>query len=176
MKKFWIIIVAIVALTFCGCSNTAQQFVLSPLKDVEIDDNSERYFLLYVCGAVQNEGYYTVKEGTTYAQVVHLAGVLPQTVLPDYSMHFVDGKTTVVSVGYRDNGTNCSCINVNGSAVKYRRNVNGISSEVINLLADYLDIHGKITDKKQLQQILGSLYQDNYFKFFVEVDDYEEVD
>ena len=42
-------------------------------------------------------------------------------------------------------------------------------------LADYIEEHGKITDKTLLKQILGEDYADNYYKFFVSMDDYEKI-
>ena len=69
----------------------------------------------------------------------------------------------------------CYCVNVNGPLITLRMNVENVSPQVVDKLADYIEEHGKITDKTLLKQILGEDYADNYYKFFVSMDDYEKI-
>ena len=170
MKKVlgFISIFVLCCICFCGCSD------FEPFKPVSSQPTPAKTYRVYVCGAVANEGYYEVPEGTDYGAVVEMAGLLPQT-------YFVQNPQTLVTenlvlpLQWYDGATERSCVNVNGGYVEMRREIDGISQEVINKIADYIEENGKITDKTLLKEILGDDYADNFYKFFVRADDYEKV-
>lgn len=157
-------------MALCGCTDK-----LFPLKDNELNDVKPLEFTVYVCGAVQNEGYFTVPSGSDCFAAINLAGLTDASVLPAYADKLVDGTVTEIVVGYYCDGVRRDCVNVNGALVQNRIPVDGIDPTVINKIADYIDEFGKITDKTLLADILGDDYADNFYRFFVAREDYEKV-
>lgn len=171
MKKIIIfVLILILCFIFCGCSGN-----VSPFKEQETDVKTPRKFKVYVCGAVEHEGYVEVEEGTDYAATIALAGLIPQTVYPRNPQLLIKENGEVLTLQYYDGSACRDCVNLNGGYIKYRLAVDGIDDDIINRIADYYDLYGKITDREILKEILGEDYQDNYYKFFVSVQDYEKV-
>lgn len=134
-----------------------------------------KYFVVYVCGAVQNEGFVRVRSGSDVAALVSAAGYLPQSYFVSENS-LVTEKREIFAVDYFDGEKVCSCVNVNSQAVLYKLKFENIDSEIIDKIADYISAHGKITNKAMLREILGETdYQNNHYKFFVSKDDYEAV-
>ena len=138
-------------------------------------DTDTNHFRVYVCGAVENEGYVEVAEGADFSALAEMAGMLSQTYFSQNPQTLVTETTKVLSLDWFDGKTVHSCINVNGGYVTMRYPVDGVDPAVINKIADYLEQNGKITDRSLLREILGDDYADNFYKFFVSVDDYEKV-
>ena len=160
-------------IVFCGCD----AFFNSPLSDVEIVNQAAgKTIRLYVYGAVEREGYVEVAAGSTYDVAIHSAGLLPESVLPSYAAVIVNENLTRVAVDYYDGSVARQCVNVNGVLVIGRFHVDGISDNIINMLADYIEQHGKISNKNELVAALGDDYSANFYKFFVAEEDYEEAD
>lgn len=171
MKKTLVsILILILCFTFCGCSSN-----LIPFKDHRAEAVTARKFKVYVCGAIRREGYVEVDEGADYNTVISLAGAIQQTVFPTNSFILIKVDGEVLNLQYYDGGLFRDCINLNGGYIQMRWDVEGIDADVINRIADYYDAHGKITNKEILKEILGEDYQDNYYKFYVDKDDYEEI-
>ena len=167
-----VILFLAVCVTLCSCDGVLD----SPLGDVEIPPQpSVETIRIYICGAVENEGYYETVAGANYMDVLRLAGLLSQSVLPTLNSSFVDGKITKIIVNYYDGETACDSINVNNAWIAARMPVKGLSEEVVNKLADYIELNGKIANQQQLKLALGQDYADNFYKLFVAEDDYEEV-
>ena len=167
-----VILLITVCAILCGC------FIASaaPLGSVEVENQqSEPKVKIYICGAVEREGYYETTVGVAYVELLSRAGILPQSVLPKLSSSYVDGSIGIVVVGYND-GAYHDSINANSPVIVRRMHVEGLTDEVVNKLADYIEIHGKIANKIQLKQALGNHYADNYYKLFVAEIDYEETD
>lgn len=170
-KKFVSILILILVFVLCnGCSEE-----VSPFTEQENEHKAPRKFKVYVCGAVLHEGYVEVEEGTDYATVIDLAGFIPQTVLPTDPHRLIVEEGVSLSLQYNDENGHHNCININGGYIQYRLPVEGIDEDVINRIADYYELNGKITDKELLKEILGEDYQENYYKFYVDVKDYEKV-
>ena len=167
-----VILLFTVCATLCGCGNC----FVAPLTRVEVPIQVKiETVRIYICGAVEREGYYNVAIGTDYVEVLRLAGLLPESVMPTLSSSYVDGETKFVIVNYCDETFHYS-INANSILIASRLPVNGLSDDVVNKLADYIDAHGKIANKLQLEQALGSDYADNYYKLFIAEEDYEKAD
>ena len=177
-----ILIVAITLLSACGGSFT-QKFPIkgdgfnvpttSPYQNQTLPNKGEVTFKVYVCGAVQNEGYYIVPEGKTVADVVAMAGLLPETIMPQNATTYIKNNCQI-AVDYHQNGATFSCLNVNGATVKYNLPAENISADIIQKLHTYLINYGKIANKQVLKQILtAEEYQQNHYKFFVTEADYE---
>ena len=166
-RRFVAICVCLISLcvALAGCDG------VFPYADKTVPNLQPKYFTVYVCGAVKNEGYITVEAGTGYTEVFFRAGLLPQSALPLYYTDTVeqDGE---IAVGYFENGERRYCLDVNGYAVVNRDHSEDIPDEVINLIADYIQLHGKIRNKLQLDELLGSYSQDYLYKFFVARQDY----
>lgn len=166
-----VILLLVICVTLCGCVYFGAAF-----SDIEVPNQPKSEKIrIYIYGAVQREGYYEVEVGTDYMEVLALAGLLPQSIVPTLSSSYVDGTITVLPVGYYDGDTARSSINVNSILITSRMPVDGLSVAVVNKLADYIEIHGKITNKHQVLEALGDDYDENYYKLYVAEIDYEEV-
>lgn len=186
MKKIiWLTLLLLVAVTmFCSCGNSRQTIQgdgfnmpsTSPYQSKTLPEVETKNYRVYVCGAVQTEGYFVVEQGTTIAEVITLAGLLPQTVLPQNAQSFVQTNCQI-RVDYHQNGTNYSVINANGLVVIFNTQAQNIDADVITKLHDYYTNHGTITSKSILKQILSpEEYQQNHYKFFVQESDYATTD
>lgn len=173
MKRLFalVLILLTVCLIACGCDASA----MFPYGNIQIEDKSTQTYQIYVCGAVLNEGYYDVDSCSDYYSAIALAGIVEQTLLPIKSLAIVTIETAQLVVNYIENGIEHDCINVNSALIVERLTVEGISADIVNKIADYVEIFGKITNKAMLATALGSDYEDNFFKFFVAMEDYEEV-
>ena len=173
MKRLFALLLILLTLSvmFCGCDAST----IFPLSNKQIDDKTTQNFRVYVCGAVRNEGYYEVNCGSDYYSAIVLAGIVNQSVLPDNISAIVTSETAQIVVNYVENGVTHYCINVNSLLIAERYPIDGISPAVVNKIADYVEVFGKITNKQALATALGSDYEDNFFKFFVAVENYEEI-
>lgn len=175
MKKKFLnivfVLIFILCLVFSGC---LQSF--SPLKEYTTEYVIPRKFQIYVCGAVLHEGFVEVQEGVDCGYVISLAGVITQTVFPADPKLLINQSVKVLLLQYHNVDKTFACINLNGDVIRYRLLVEDVDADIINKIADYYDLHGKIVNKNLLKEILGDDYQDNYYKFFVDVDDYEKID
>ena len=166
-----VILLSIVCATLCACGNFG-----ATLGKAEVPDKSVvNKVRIYVCGAVEREGYYEVQVGTDYIEVLRRAGILRQSVSPKLGSSYVDGSVTVIIVNYYDGETQRASINANSVLIAARKPVEGLSDEVVCKLADYIEANGKIANKRQLKQALGRDYADNYYKLYIAEKDYEEV-
>lgn len=155
----------------CGCGAD-----LEPFSEREIPNGAgPTVYTLYVCGAVQNEGFYRAEAGTAYDEVLQSAGLLEQSFLPTLSSA-VDRSVTQIIIDYFDGAKRCSSVNVNGILIVTRQPIDGIPQEAVDKLADYIDEYGTIHNKSQLKIALGELYAQHFYKFFVAKEDYEEAD
>lgn len=146
-----------------------------PFKPQQFAAKRPRVFSVYVCGAVENEGYINIFEGTDYQSLIFEAGYISQTIMPKTPYAVVNESVSVLVLNYFDGQKECYCINVNGAVVLDKLPCENISPQVIEKLHNYIVANGKITDRTQLKQILGNDYQDNFYKFFVSESDYEKV-
>ena len=168
-----VILLLVFCFTLSGCGGDTD----APLGNVEVPSQSAASTVrIYVCGAVEREGYYDVEIGVDYYEVFRLAGILPQSAFPTLSSSYVDGSVTAISVGYYEDDTRHDCSNANSPYIVARMKVDGLSEDIVNKLADYIDAHGKIANKQQLREALGDDYDGNYYKLFIAEKDYEEVD
>ena len=148
---------------------------LSPYQNQTIPTVVPQTYTVYICGAVQNEGYYTVVQGTTIGDAISLAGLLSQTVLPDNSQMYVQINMQIV-VQYLYDGARHVGINVNGLYVISNIPTAHISAEVMEKLHNYYMQNGVITNKQILKQILTEeQYQQSHYKLFVAEEDYAKV-
>ena len=170
MRKLTIFVLIVAVLLLASCK------VEPPLGDKDLPTSgTDNQLNIYVCGAVQNEGYVTVNLGADYFSVVNKAGIIEQSKMPSFGDQLVDNKHMVVVVDYLLNGVTYSCVNVNGALVVGRTKIVNVDQAVVDMLADYIENNGKIKNRAMLQKALGDYYQDNFYKFFVGVDDYEKA-
>ncbi len=151
---------------FASCGGTLPYAVQT------LPDKSDVYVNVYVCGAVEREGYYTVEAGTGYVELLASVGILPQSVLPLYYTGAVDPSVTELCIDYYDGQAARSCIDANGYIVRNRIHVDGIADEAIAMLADYIERSGTIRNKAMLRDILGEYDELFHYKFFVSRQDY----
>lgn len=147
-----------------------------PYTEVEIPQNASKTITVYVCGAVENEGYLTISAGTSYTELFRLAGILPQSALPELYSDTVEQTTDFVVVNYFDDGKICYCVNANSLLVTNDDHIDGLPDGAVNLLSAYIVKNGKIHNKQQLRVALGPYAASCLYKFFVAPTDYEEAD
>ena len=166
MKNRLILLLLALSFVFCGCN-------LSPEQDKTHTDSSSKTFRVYVCGAVENEGYVTVAEGADVNSAIAIARLAERGLLPTYGSQ-LDVADCVVIVSFSDKaGKVCYPVNCNGIAVANKLPCQGVEQNAVDAVADYVAAHGTIRNKTQLKQALGELYSSNYFKFYVAEADYE---
>lgn len=170
MKKVTIFVLIVAVLLLASCN------VEPPLGDKDLPSSgTDSQLNIYVCGAVQNEGYVTVNLGEDYFSAVSKAGIIEQSKMPSFGDQLVDKNQTVVIVEYVLQGVSYTPINVNGPLVTRRTTIPNVDSVVVDMLADFIENNGNIKNRAMLQKALGDYYQDNFYKFFVGVDDYEKA-
>lgn len=154
----------ILCVTLFGCDQS-----LAPQKLVSHEDVS---FRVYVSGAVEKEGYFTVSAGTAVSAVIESAGVIEQTVFPSFAAKIIDGDTAIF-VDYYEKGGSRTPINVNSIFIRSRLDVEGLSADVVDKLASYIERYGVISNRTELATALGEDYAENYYKLYVDEKDYE---
>ena len=161
-----VIFLFVLCVLLAGC-------VYMPYRGRNIEDNSAETFTVYVCGAVEREGYVTVEAGTSCVDTVKLAGLLPQSILSVYYTDTVTESLKELVVNYADGGKICYCINANSPLIPLHIPIDGLPTEVTELLADYIDRNGAIRNKRQLKSALGEYAEDFHYRFFIAEQDYE---
>lgn len=171
MKRLAVAVIFILAIcmTLAGCG-------ISPYGADRAENVGENYFDIYVCGAVEREGYYRVKAGTSCTDVIALAGILPQSMLPAWYTDTVTVRTKELVVNYYDGEQLRYCVNANSPEIAYRMSIDGIPDEVVALIADYTEAHGTICNKAQLSTALGEWAEEYCYRFYVAAEDYEAAD
>ena len=95
MKKVIVFVLIVAVLLLASCN------VEPPLGDKDLPSSgTESQLNIYVCGAVQNEGYVTVNLGEDYFSAVSKAGIIEQSKMPSFGDQLVDKNQTVVIVEY----------------------------------------------------------------------------
>lgn len=170
MKKLLAILMLFSMFGLCAC--TQEDF---PFANRQMAGVAPKVFCVYVCGAVQTEGYVEVQEGADIRQLVLLAGYIPQTEMPSLPYALVTNTSALV-LRYFDGSKFCYCTNLNGAAAQNCLAEN-VPLEVQQKIAAHLKQQGKISDRTQLKQILTQQeYDDNFYKYFVSEEDYEKID
>ncbi|MBQ8433973.1 MAG: SLBB domain-containing protein [Clostridia bacterium] len=188
MKRFFALILILICfvtlLSACG-NSFAQKTPIqgdgfnkptaSPYQSQTLPSATPTTYRVYICGAVQNEGYYNVVQGTTIGDAIALAGILPQTVLPTNLQVYVQSNMQIV-VEYLCDDAHHVGINVNGAYVISNTPAPNIPADVMEKLHNYYIQNGVITNKQILKQILTEeQYQQNHYKFFVAEEDYAKA-
>ena len=177
-------------LAFCSCDASdllALGGNFSPWGDKNVensgngdDGNVKKTYRIYVCGAVAREGYYEIDEGETYLSAIKQAGLLAhRSWLPINSNSVVDESCLSIVVWYMDSDTPRECYDANSIFLSLcdATYFDGLSDAVINKIADYLELHGKIPNKTVLLEVLGAEDYANYhYKLYIAEADYEEAD
>lgn len=162
------------SLTLCACDSTE---ILPWGEKTNINNvGLPNSYTVYVCGAVQNEGYYRLYEGETYFVAIREAGLLVASAISSNAFAIVTEQPLPIFVDYIENGTVKNCINVNSQYFLLGLPIDGISLQVVNKIADYIENCGVIRNKKTLLAVLGDDDYENYhYKLYVAEADYEEA-
>lgn len=168
-RKIAILLVLImVVCLFCGCRNDR----LTPNDEKDFNGGKETSVQVYICGAVQNPGWYDLPQGVDVQTAVEKAVLCDNGILPDNSLEFVKDKDCIY-VGFVDEDyKRYDSVNANGLLIVTRSEVEGVSAEVVGALADYIELNGTIRNRTDLANALGDMYQNNYYKFYVSEVDY----
>ena len=151
-------------LVFCGCS--------MPYAEKTIPSNKTTYFNIYVSGAVENDGYFSFVAGSDYKEVLTKAGELPATYCSNDLSRLLTRDVREIILDYKVNGVTFYSVNVNGILITSRSPVDNVEPRIVDMLADYIESNGKITNRIKLRQALGEYYEDNFYKFFISEQDY----
>lgn len=167
-----ILFAAIVALCGCVPQPFVEQVISTNADRSDIVKPTEPTRKLYVSGAVQNDGYIYVPQVCDYKTALQIVGLVEHSVVSQDVAMLIPAYSDVLIVNYRFNGEIRSSVNVNGVFVTSRLSIDGIEDEVIARLADYIEINGVISNRNQLKLALGDRYDENYYKFYIDVNDY----
>ena len=138
---------------------------------------AKKTYKIYVCGAVENEGYYELAEGATYLDAILKAGRLDCSYLRDNANSLVNGLQSAMIVQYIEDGKVYDCYDVNWEYFGFVLPAVGLSETVVSKIAEYRNKHGKIANKAVLLAILGEEdYANYYYKLYIAEADYEEAD
>lgn len=187
-KKFIALALLLTAALFvlCGCISqpyAEQKFLAdksngassqNPDNDKNDGNDTEEIYgrKIYVSGAVINDGYIAIPEICDYKTVLDIAGMTDYTAITVNLKTLVNNYVDSYIVDFICDGKVCSSINVNGAFITSRIEIEGVSSIVVGKLADYIQANGKITNRLQLKSALESDYEENYYKFYIDVADY----
>ncbi len=175
MKRRWIAVIFLFVFVLCiSLSGCKEDF--PPYEEEKSEIMPPQTFTVYVCGAVENEGYVTVEAGETYLTVLELAGILPQSVVPQLHTYPVDGSVTELIVNYSDGEQIYDCINADNLLIAERLGVEGLPTEIVELLADYIAEFGAFHNKQQLKTALGEYAEEYHYRFFISEENYEKAD
>ncbi len=176
IKKTILFITAIIfVLALSGCK--------APLAELQIPANGlappqvnqgGRTRTVYVSGAVENDGYIEIPQICDYKTLYAVAEALPCANLPYDVNMFLPLKLNVYIADYYAEGIRYYSHNVNSLSVQLRLPVDGADDGIINKLADYIAVNGKITNRIQLKAALLNDYAENYYKFFIDEKDYAQ--
>lgn len=129
---------------------------------------------LYVSGAVTNDGYVEVPQICDYKTVLETVGIVDYSVLPTNLSDSIPGKNESLIINFYQDGRICYSVNVNGLFVTSRLSVDGVDSDIINKIADYIQNNGVIKNRSQLKLALGDDYDENFYKFYIDETDYAQ--
>ena len=134
-------------------------------------------YKIYVCGAVEKEGYYEVTTGATYLEAVLEAGLTECSYLTDSANKVVNESQSTIIVQYIEDDKVRDCYDVNWEYFTARLPMEGLSAAVVDKIANYLETHDKIANKAVLLEILGvEDYANYHYKLYVAEAYYEEAD
>ena len=180
IKRYVAIFILLIVTAFSLCACFSQ-----PFKEVAvIPNNSNSGFdssdskpsvekrSLYVSGAVLNDGFITIPQLCDYKTALEIAGVTDFSVIFNNLNAPISVSCDSLIVGFKIDGKEFRSVNVNGGFVTLRQSVEGVDDAVINKLADYIETNGKITNRNALKLALGDDYGNNYYKFYIDVNDY----
>lgn len=174
-----IILVFVVLLTLCGCLSQSLAGVnIDADKNSNVDSSdknpSDYDRVVYVSGAVQNDGYVTVPQICDYKSLLNIAGITNSTATLMNISTLIPNNSKCIVFNFMLDGTEYFSVNVNGGLILTRSRIDGIEADIINKLADYIETNGKITNRNMLKTALGDDYEDNYYKFYIDIDDYAQ--
>jgi hypothetical protein len=106
------------------------------------DHGDERTFTVFIGGAVEREGYYTVPVGISYLELFTLSGF--EDIFSYDIGARADPDVTVLISGF--------CYNVNYAG--YEDLLEVTTGEIARLIADFVAAAGGIEDKEQLMDVL----------------------
>lgn len=170
---------AVILLAMCGCVGQpyAERVISSSSNATDSSDNNLLPPIvttrkLYVSGAVERDGYVDIPLVTDRKTVLEIVGVAPCAAIPVDANVPLSAYLQEYIVNFVCDGVECQSVNVNSPYVSARQTFEGVDDRVIGKLADYISQHGAITNRDQLRLALDGDYDDNYYKFYIDVSDY----
>ena len=173
---FVLLVIMVLCVALCGCNASKVSPWGEKTAQNAANNGPSDTYKIYVCGAVQNEGYFEVAKGDAYFAAIAQAGLLEKSWLSSNFYTIVDGSTSFVVVNYVENGVEHSCLNVNSEFIAQRYPIADLSDGVVNKIADYVEEHGKIANKTVLRSVLGDDFEIYHYKLYIAEADYEKAD
>lgn len=180
IKRYVAIIVLLIVTAFSLGACFSQPFkevaVIPNTSNAGLDNSgfkpSATMRTLYVSGAVLNDGFITIPQLCDYKTALEIAGVTDFSVITNNLTAPISVSSDSLIIGFKIDGKEFRSVNVNGGFVTLRQSVEGVEDVVIYKLADYIETNGKITNRNALKLALGDDYGYNYYKFYIDVNDY----
>lgn len=158
--------VFISSLLVCGGKNC---FSLSKQTgDIVFKNYFQQGNYVYVGGAVKNSGWFFIKKGATYADLLLAAGELEKTAAPSYVDSYASpiGERRCVIFDYKELGVVYPSININSSFFSIVAQ-GRISIEVVEIIENYKRTK-YFTSIGELEKLLGrEVFLDVFYKLHI---------
>lgn len=128
-------------------------------------DTTREVYTVFVCGAVQNSGYYTFEFGETYYDVLSRAGLLDLSYLQNMD-NMISADVSEILCNFYEDGKEIYPINVNSDLFGTLYGNANIQTDIANKIIDYIRVNGKLKNKEQLLEVLT---QEEWAKVFYRI-------
>lgn len=189
MKKIFILrsvlIGTLVVVCFSGCGKSTAEYLevvetetvteeIDTIEEVVSFDETESVCCVYICGAVQTPGVYTLPEGSRVCDAFAAAGGLTQDAAEDYwnqARVLADGEMIYVptleeakerkesgevSVYEEDTGDNkTSKVNINTASKQQLMTIPGVGEAKAQAILSYRETNGSFSSIEEVKKVDG---------------------
>lgn len=128
-------------------------------------DTTREVYSVFVCGAVQNSGYYTFELGDTYYDVLNRAGLLDVSYFQNLD-NIISADVSEILCNFYEDEKVIYPINVNSDLFATLYAEANIQTDIANKIIDYIKVNGKLKNKEQLLEVLT---QEEWSKVFYRI-------
>ncbi|MEG2014431.1 MAG: hypothetical protein RR086_01750 [Clostridia bacterium] len=171
---FAIVFTVIFTLTAsCAVGGSGGFFNVETGKRFTFTVKQEEKRFVYICGAVEKEGYYSFVEGKTYIDVISMAKAQEDYFHENWYDEEIDYNIVEqIIVNFTIDGHIAYVVNVNNSIAV--ANCDYLTVAQKTQISQYIDKHGVITNLSQLSDTLVD-YHTARGRLYVDKDEYEEI-
>jgi len=132
-----------------------------------LKNEGDTVYRVYICGAVENSGFYTFELGDTYGDLLSNAGLLDNSIIKNPNK-ILTSETTEIICHFIEDGQEVYPININSKLFSdIYRNAN-IEDNIARKIINYLNSVDQIYSKQQLLKD-GVLTEEEWNKTFYRI-------